>query len=102
NEIDFAGTAGGRATIASCKSSSRDANGPLYELLTLAERAAGRSVVAVFATTGTLDRPARRRAAALGIRVLDAPRLADPVQVLQALMTGAPASSAGPVGASAR
>ena len=49
NEIDFAGTAEGRATIASCKTGGHDVNGPLYELLTLAERAAGRSVVTVFA-----------------------------------------------------
>ena len=72
NEIDFAGTAGGRATLASCKTGGHDVNGPLYELLTLAERAAGRSVVTVFATTDTLDRAARHRAAALGIRVPDA------------------------------
>lgn len=90
NEIDFAGTAGGRATIASCKTGGRDVNGPLYELLTLAERAAGRSVVTVFATTDTLDRPARHRAAALGIRVADASRLPDPDTVLQLLLTGAP------------
>ena len=94
NEIDFAGTSGGRATIASCKTGGRDVNGPLYELLTLAERAAGRSVVPVFATTATLDPPARRRAAALGIRVLDAPRLGDPAQVLQALLSSVPAPSA--------
>jgi len=91
NEIDFAGTAGGRATIASCKTGGRDVNGPLYELLTLAERAAGRSVVTVFATIDTLDRAARRRAAALGIRILDGPRLSDPAQVLQALLKGTPA-----------
>lgn len=42
NEIDFAGTAAGRATIASCKTGGHDVNGPLYELATLAERAAGR------------------------------------------------------------
>jgi len=94
NEIDFAGTSGGRATIASCKTGGRDVNGPLYELLTLAERAAGRSVVPVFATTATLDPPARRRAAALGIRVLDAPRLGDPDQVLQALLSSVPTLSA--------
>ena len=86
NEIDFAGTAGGRATVASCKTGFRDVAGPLYELLTLAERAAGRSVVSVFATSAQLDRPARHRAAALGIRVLDAERLADPARVLAALL----------------
>ncbi len=97
NEIDFAGTAGGRATVASCKTGFREAAGPLYELLTLAERAAGRSVVAVFATSANLELPARHRAAALGIRVLDAERLADPERVLAALlgtasggMTGSP------------
>jgi hypothetical protein len=90
NEIDFAGTAGGRATLASCKTGGRDVNGPLYELLTLAERAAGRSVVTVFATTDTLDRAARHRAAALGVRVADATRLPDPNTVLQLLLTGAP------------
>ena len=90
NEIDFAGTSGGRATLASCKTGGRDVNGPLYELLTLAERAAGRSVVTVFATTDTLDRAARHRAAALGIRVADATRLPDPNTVLQLLLTGAP------------
>jgi hypothetical protein len=98
NEIDFAGTAGGRATIASCKTGGRDVNGPLYELLTLAERAAGRSVLTVFATIETLDRAARRRAAALGIRNLDAPRLADPAQVLRALLNGAPSPVAEPTG----
>ena len=92
NEIDFAGTAGGRATLASCKTGGRDVNGPLYELLTLAERAAGRSVVTVFATTDTLDRAARHRAAALGVRVADATRLPDPNTVLQLLLTGAPPS----------
>lgn len=89
NEIDFAGTAHGRATLASCKTGGHDVNGPLYELLTLAERAAGRSVVAVFATTDTLDRSARRRAAALGIRTLDATRLPDPDVVLTTLINGA-------------
>jgi hypothetical protein len=93
NEIDFVGTAHGRATIASCKTGGRDVNGPLYELLTLAERAAGRSVISVFATTDTLDRSARRRAAALGIRTLDATRLPDPDLVLESLMYGAPAPS---------
>ena len=39
------GPPSGRATIASCKTGGHDVNGPLYELLTLAERAAGRSVV---------------------------------------------------------
>ncbi|MGE3267289.1 MAG: DUF1887 family CARF protein [Chloroflexota bacterium] len=96
NEIDFAGVAGGRATIASCKTGGRDVNGPLYELLTLAERAAGRSVVAVFATTDTLDRPARHRAAALGIRVLDATRLPDPRIVLTMLLNGAPPTNGAP------
>jgi hypothetical protein len=91
NEIDFAGTAHGRATIASCKTGGHDVNGPLYELLTLAERAAGRSVISVFATTDTLDQSARRRAAALGIRTLDATRLPDPDLVLGVLMHGAPA-----------
>jgi hypothetical protein len=90
NEIDFAGTAHGRATIASCKTGGHDVNGPLYELLTLAERAAGRSVISVFATTDVLDRSARRRAAALGVRTLDATRLPDPELVLQSLMHGAP------------
>jgi hypothetical protein len=90
NEIDFAGTAHGRATLASCKTGGHDVNGPLYELLTLAERAAGRSVISVFATTDTLDRSARRRAAALGIRTLDATRLADPALVLESLVHGAP------------
>lgn len=94
NEIDFAGTAGGRATIASCKTGGHDVNGPLYELLTLAERAAGRSVVTVFATTDTLDRPERRRAAALGVRILDAPRLGDRDHVLRTLLNGPPGSSA--------
>ncbi len=89
NEIDFVGTAHGRATLASCKTGGHDVNGPLYELLTLAERAAGRSVVAVFATTDTLDRSARRRAAALGIRILDATRLPDPSVVLATLINGA-------------
>jgi hypothetical protein len=102
NEIDFAGTAGGRATIASCKTGGRDVNGPLYEILTLAERAAGRSVVTVFATIETLDRPARRRAAALGIRVLDAPRLADPAVVLRSLLNGTLASGPSPSTAQAR
>lgn len=86
NEIDFAGTAGGRATVASCKTGFGEAAAPLYELLTLAERAAGRSVVPVFATSQTFDRSARHRAAALGIRVLDAERLADPSRVLAALL----------------
>jgi hypothetical protein len=95
NEIDFAGTSGGRATIASCKTGGRDVNGPLYELLTLAERAAGRSVVTVFATTDTLDRAARHRAAALGVRVADATRLPDPHTVLQLLLTGAPPAGNG-------
>lgn len=90
NEIDFAGTAHGRATLASCKTGGHDVNGPLYELLTLAERAAGRSVVAVFATTDTLDQSARRRAAALGIRTLDATRLVDPETVLATLIHGTP------------
>ncbi len=88
NEIDFAGTAEGRATIASCKTGGHDVNGPLYELMSLAERAAGRSVITVFATTDTLDRPARQRAAALGIRILDATRLADPTIVLATLADG--------------
>jgi hypothetical protein len=88
NEIDFVGTAHGRATIASCKTGFRELNGPLYELLTLAERAAGRSVVSVFATSETLDRPERQRAAALGVRVLDARRLGDPEFVLAALLGG--------------
>jgi hypothetical protein len=92
NEIDFAGTAHGRATIASCKTGGHDVNGPLYELLTLSERAAGRSVISVFATTDTLDQSARRRAAALGIRTLDATRLPDPDLVLAILMHGAPAT----------
>lgn len=98
NEIDFAGTVDGRATIASCKTGGRDVNGPLYELLTLAERAAGRSVVTVFATTEVLDRPARRRAAALGVRILDATRLPDPEYVLTSLLNGpsAPAPPSGP------
>ena len=87
NEIDFVGTAGGRATMASCKTGFRDAAAPLYELLTLAERAAGRSVVAVFATSEPLERPARRRAAALGVRVLDPEHLADPERVLAALLS---------------
>ena len=91
NEIDFAGTAHGRATIASCKTGGHDVNGPLYELLTLAERAAGRSVISVFATTDTLDRSARRRAAALGVRTLDATRLPDPDLVLESLVHGMPA-----------
>jgi hypothetical protein len=86
NEIDFAGTAAGRATIASCKTGFRDAAGPLYELLTLAERAAGRSVVPVFATSEVLDHAARRRAAALGVRVLDAERLPDEELVLATLL----------------
>jgi hypothetical protein len=88
NEIDFAGTAEGRATIASCKTGGHDVNGPLYELLTLAERAAGRSVITVFATTDTLDRAARQRAAALGVGILDATRLADPDLVLATLVNG--------------
>jgi hypothetical protein len=86
NEVDFAGTAGGRATIASCKTGFREAAGPLYELLALAERAAGRSVVAYFATSERLDTLTRHRAAALGVRVLDEQRLADPRQVLTALL----------------
>ena len=90
NEIDFAGTAHGRATIASCKTGGHDVNGPLYELLTLAERAAGRSVISVFATTDLLDRSARRRAAALGVRILDANRLPDPDLVLESLVHGVP------------
>lgn len=89
NEIDFAGTAEGRATIASCKTGGNEVNGPLYELLTLAERAAGRSVIPVFATTDRLDLAARQRAAALGIRILDATRLPDPNVVLQLLVNGA-------------
>jgi hypothetical protein len=92
NEIDFAGTAEGRATIASCKTGGHNVNGPLYELLTLAERAAGRSVITVFATTDTLDRSARQRAAALGVGILDAPRLADPAAVLATLLHGAQAT----------
>ena len=87
NEIDFVGTAAGRATMASCKTGFRDAAAPLYELLTLAERAAGRSVVAVFATSEPLDRSARRRAAALGVRVLDPERLANPERVLAGLLS---------------
>jgi hypothetical protein len=86
NEIDFAGTAGGRATIASCKTGFRDANAVLYELLTLAERAAGRSVVSVFATSESLDKAARQRAAALGVKTLDAEMLADPDRVLSVLL----------------
>jgi hypothetical protein len=86
NEIDFASTANGRATVASCKTGFRDAAAPLYELLTLAERAAGRSVVTVFATSERLDRADRHRAAALGVRVLDAARLADEARVLAALL----------------
>jgi hypothetical protein len=86
NEIDFAGTAGGRATIASCKTGFRDANAVLYELLTLAERAAGRSVVSVFATSESLDKAARQRAAALGVKTLDAEMLADPARVLSVLL----------------
>ena len=88
NEIDFAGTANGRATVASCKTGFHEAAGPLYELLTLAERAAGRSVVTVFATSDTLDRSDRHRASALGVRVLDAGRLAEPARVLEALLGG--------------
>jgi hypothetical protein len=88
NEIDFAGTAAGRATLASCKTGTHDVNGPLYELLTLAERAAGRSVVSVFATMDVLDRSARRRASALGVRILDATRLANPSVVLSTLLNG--------------
>ena len=88
NEIDFAGTVAGRATIASCKTGFRDLNGALYEVLTLAERAAGRSVITVFATTEQLDRHDRSRAAALGIRVLDAERLADPARALASLLDG--------------
>jgi hypothetical protein len=86
NEIDFAGTVEGRATIASCKTGGHDVNGPLYELLTLAERAAGRSVITIFATTDVLDRAARQRAAALGVRILDATRLPDPSVVLDTLV----------------
>jgi len=93
NEIDFAGTAHGRATLASCKTGGHDVNGPLYELLTLAERAAGRSVISVFATTDTLDRSARRRAAALGVRTLDATHLPDPDLVLESLVYGAPTAA---------
>ena len=93
NEIDFAGTAQGRATLASCKTGGHDVNGPLYELLTLAERAAGRSVISVFATTDTLDRSARRRAAALGVRTLDATHLPDPDLVLESLVYGAPTAA---------
>ncbi|MCC6174284.1 MAG: DUF1887 family protein [Chloroflexi bacterium] len=94
NEIDFAGTASGRATIASCKTGgSQDVNGALYELLTLAERAAGRSVVPVFATTEHLDRPARQRAAVLGIRILDADRLPNRERVLTTLTSGRPVES---------
>lgn len=97
NEIDFAGTMGGRATIASCKTGVRDVNGALYEVLTLAERAAGRSVITVFATTVQLDRYDRRRAATLGIRILDADALADPARVLAALADGtAPLPSSRP------
>jgi hypothetical protein len=88
NEIDFAGTIEGRATIASCKTGGHDVNGPLYELLTLAERAAGRSVITIFATTDVLDRSARQRAAALGVRILDATRLPDPTIVLETLVNG--------------
>jgi hypothetical protein len=102
NEIDFAGTAHGRATLASCKTGGHDVNGPLYELLTLAERAAGRSVISVFATTDTLDRSARRRAAALGVRILDATRLADPALVLESLVHGAPDPPRPPATARAR
>ena len=86
NEIDFVGMTDGRATVASCKTGFRDAAAPLYELLTLAERAAGRSVVTVFATSETLDRAARYRAAALGIRVLDAGQLSDTEAVMAALL----------------
>jgi hypothetical protein len=86
NEIDFAGTVDGRATIASCKTGFREAAASLYELLTLAERAAGRSVVAVFATTRRLDRVDRHRASALGIQVLDGERLGDERRVLAALL----------------
>jgi hypothetical protein len=89
NEIDFAGTVEGRATIASCKTGRHDVNAPLYELLTLAERAAGRSVITVFATTDVLDRSARQRAAALGVRILDATRLPDPTIVLDTLVNDA-------------
>ncbi len=96
NEIDFAGTAHGRATLASCKTGGHDVNGPLYELLTLAERAAGRSVISVFATTDTLDRSSRRRAAALGVRTLDATRLPDPELVLESLVHGAPSRAPSP------
>jgi hypothetical protein len=88
NEIDFAGTSAGRATMASCKTGFREVAAPLYELLTLAERAVGRSVVAVFATSELLDRAARQRAAALGIRVVDGERMADRKQVLRALLGG--------------
>ena len=97
NEIDFAGTTAGRATIASCKTGFRDLNGALYEVLTLAERAAGRSVITVFATTEQLDHYDRRRAAALGIRILDAERLADPARVLGTLVDGGTAPVGGPV-----
>jgi len=107
NEIDFAGTTGGRATLASCKTGFRDLNGALYEVLTLAERAAGRSVITVFATTETLDRYDRRRAAALGIRILDAERLADPARVLDTILDvdglargGRAGDTRGPLGAS--
>jgi hypothetical protein len=86
NEIDFAGTARGRATIASCKTGFREAAGPLYELMTLAERAAGRSVIPVFVTSEDLDRPARHRAAALGIRVVEAEQLPDAASVLTVLL----------------
>ncbi|MFN8523684.1 MAG: DUF1887 family CARF protein [Chloroflexota bacterium] len=86
NEIDFVGTAGGRATVASCKTGFRDVNAPLYELLTVAERAAGRSVVTVFATSEVLDRHARHRASALGVRVIDRQRLQDESLVLRILL----------------
>jgi hypothetical protein len=86
NEIDFAGTVDGRATIASCKTGFREAAAALYELLTLAERAAGRSVVTVFATTRRLDRVDRHRANAIGIQVLDGERLGDERRALAALL----------------
>jgi hypothetical protein len=54
-------------------------------------------VVAVFATTDTLDQSARRRAAALGIRTLDATRLPDPDTVLTTLIHGAPTPKSVPV-----
>jgi hypothetical protein len=42
--------------------------------------------VAVFATSERLDNLTRHRAAALGVRVLDEQRLADPRRVLAALL----------------